>query len=285
MISPYWLLVFSSILLILFWKRSILRLIGIPCPFVYFFLRNYSKINQKVPRFIHLIYLPWDRHTQRLKSDSSDFDWSFYHETVKRYPSCQVLMWTWPLLDSFMQLEDRDRWTRLKKVMTRPMQLVDYARFYLVYHFGGIYLQYGSRLHTERIENLFPSSTHSLRLLTEFVLLNPFMLSKTSKYAIRQGRCEEVHRIMNQFFVASPQHPFLLACCDKIVQNVERHPIVEDYDILYTSGPAMISELYDQVGKKDPSIECSSWLESLQWIMLKCTGSWRMDRISSSYFL
>jgi hypothetical protein len=176
--------------------------------FLKFFEKDKLKINQKVPKIIHLIYFPWDKN-QKLKEDVNDFDHTYYSKLVNKYPDFEIKLWNMEKMKFFFNEHYPDVLKLSFEHMRRPIQLVDLYRYIVVYHYGGIYIQYGSEICTN-IYNIFPSSNKEVCLYTENVWLFDlirFIISK--KHKIRNGKIEERIRVMTQIFSAIPKSKYM----------------------------------------------------------------------------
>jgi hypothetical protein len=227
------------------------------------------------PRIVHLIYLPWTRD-QVLKSDPYDFDHTFEQRlrALQEPRGWTVRMWTGPEL----QKEFPKMWTTSLKESARPTQMVDLFRWAVVARYGGVYLQYGTRVHNDNLDRLRPSSGHTVKLFTERVLTTEQCQEAGRRHTIRRGVPEEPVRVMNQVFSASVvEHPFIVRCRDTILRNmVERKP-VHDYDILYLGANALVSTLYDVWGTTDRSVQLVGEASARRTFTVSSHASWRKE--------
>ena len=228
----------------------------------------------RFPKIIHLIYIPWNRK-QKLKKDYMDFDRSFYYNFKKQVGNkWEVKLWTWDIINIFMNKYYMDEWKLIQKHSSRPTMLVDYLRWKLVYHYGGIYWQYGSKLKNS-IEILIPKHERCIKLVTESYL-NLFCRYWNSLYKIRNGIPEEEIRICNQVFAAYPKNKFVRKVIKSIVINIQKYKVTEDYDILYICANALVSKIYDRYDKK--CVERLTLKEANSIISIHGKGSWRTDK-------
>jgi mannosyltransferase OCH1-like enzyme len=229
--------------------------------------------SSEVPKIIHLIYFPWDRE-QRLKPDPNDFDQTYHRELAGSYPDFEVMMWTIPKIRKFLSSNYPGVWEASIRAAVRPTQLVDLYRWLVVDHFGGIYLQYHSKLHTHP-KLLFPSEGYQLRLFTENVWFSWLIrIVPPLLFPIRNSQPEEELRIMNQVFAATPGHPFVREVWRSIFIRMHEMKPREDYDILYIGANAYISEVYDKMGKNDSTIQLANWTQTRNLLQVSSFGSW-----------
>lgn len=240
--------------------------------------------NQSRPdhiRIIHLMYLPWDKNQQLKRDDPYSFDMSYYHDLCRHHPDWDIRMWTLPVLQSFVQEHYPEVWTQAMERYTRPTQLVDLFRWLVVYHYGGIYVQYESELLIDLV-SLLPSPSKHVRLFTERVLTDEQCQQASKLYRIRQGVPEENIRVMNQCFSASRiKDPFIELIWKTILGNLSIKPL-EDHDVIYLTANSLISRLYDQVGQHLEHVELVDESSMKTMIRVSSKGSWRTDKTFKS---
>ncbi len=234
----------------------------------------------KFPKIIHLIYIPWDKN-QKLKHDYMDFDASFYHSFCKQLNSeWKVILWTRDRIENFMNKYYFDEWNYVKNKSSRPVMWVDYLRWKLVYHFGGVYWQYGSKLKCS-IDYFIPKYKGGIQLFTEN-RTNFLYRYYTSYYRIRNGTAEESLRIATQVFSSYPKNKFIDIVVDRILFNLGKYKVKEDYDILFISGNAMISTVYNECNNsgltEKYNVDLYSLSKTKSLISFSGTGSWRLDK-------
>ena len=78
-------------------------------------------------------------------------------------------------------------------------------------------------------------------------------------------------------FWANPYNNFILFVLNSILERLEKYKIIEDYDVLFVTGNAMISEIYDIYPDKD-SIELVSLEQTRKMFEPLSNGSWRKDK-------
>lgn len=240
------------------------------------------------PKTVHLIYIPWDKK-QRLKHDHMDFDkvfWKKFEQQLKR-KGWKVMMWTRDKIEKFMEMHYSREWKLVKRLVARPVQLVDYLRWKIIYHYGGIYWQYGSFLKAP-INSLIPPQIGGALTLTE-TTCNFFRRYWMGTERIRFGKPEEKTRVATQVFSAYPRNGFVQSVIDKNISNLRRYKVKCDYDILYIGGNAMVSEVYDEC-KQDGSIHkfkvtILSYEASQDIAKFSSEGSWRTNNTVSWLYL
>ena len=223
------------------------------------------------PKIIHLIYFPWDKNG-KLKDDENDFNHNFYYEFKKNNPEWEIRLWTLSKIKSFIS-SNYPQYSDIWKLIKHPTQTVDFYRLIVTYHYGGVYWQYNS-LQKAPLETFIPPANKSIRLFVENIVPK-IKCMKNGYEKIRQYKPEEVIRVANQVFSAYPKNNFLLHCINKLWDNLHKFNIESQYDILYTSANAMISEAYDEYSKKN---DIQLTYRTIDYIKLSSNGSWRMDK-------
>lgn len=229
-------------------------------------------------KIIHLIYLPWGKD-QKLKEDWNDFDHTYEQQLKLKYPDWEIKMWTLPLLKEMATRHYPGVWETAWQRHTKPTQLVDLFRFIVLHRMGGVYVQYGSTLHVHP-EQLLPSHEKTVRFFTERVLTPEQCQKAADLYPIRQGVPEESVRVGNQIeSVSAPGNPFIEMIWKTILENMSIKP-KEDYDYLILGANSLISTLFDQIGKHDPSVELIDERKAKKMFTVSSNGSWRTDSVS-----
>jgi hypothetical protein len=155
------------------------------------------------------------------------------------------------------------------------MMMVDVLRWLVVQHYGGSYWQYGS---TPRVpmSAFLPSAGKQVKLLTETVI-TPEFAQQVAAEPIRCGEPEELVRVRNQVFGALPGSGFIAELLELQMRRLKSPRIRRDYDVLFVTGPALCSTVYERCGRRDPGVELVPLDESARMLSVHSTGSWRTD--------
>lgn len=234
--------------------------------------------NKEVPKIVHLIYIPWKNNI--LIDNHLDYDHTYATKLEKKYRlrGWMVKMWDREELDIFLE-EKYPEFTipKLERLVARPTQLIDFYRWLVVAHYGGIYLQYGSVVR-KTLDRLMPSPNSEVRLFTEAEISEDEAHSIGIKNQIRNGRPEERIRVANQVFSAVPSNRFLWTVVSLLHSRLLSFPKPKnDYEVLYHGATAFISELWDTMGRHDGKVELLCWKESIKFVEIVSKGSWRTD--------
>jgi hypothetical protein len=230
--------------------------------------------NKNVPKIIHLIYIPWDKN-QKLKDNYLDFNTKSYEELKKRNPDYHVKLWLLPDIHNFVK-DNYPEYYDIIFNLPRPTMIVDFLRLLIVYHYGGIYWQYGS-IEKTNMDMFLPRNDKNVKLFTEYVL-STWYANRMRNEPIRNGNPEEKIRVCNQIFSSVPKHPYIWTLFSTAVKNSQMYAVKRDYDILYIGANAMMSTVYDQVGKNLNDVELVDYHVKNRMVKISSNGSWRMDK-------
>ena len=187
-------------------------------------------------------------------------------------PHWRVRLWDGPSAEAFMQhfhphlLRSDDGSDGPWRAYSRPVQRADLLRVLLVASFGGLYVDLDVRPPAAAggkgphpLDELWASYPTAAALLFEEAVLTPAQAAAAAAaHPIRGGAPEECQRIANYMLAAAPaslslgeswqqQLPvggsqgLLQGVLDLLVRRAPL-PVRSDYDVLFTTGPAMLTE-------------------------------------------
>ena len=234
-----------------------------------------SSYNNESPKIIHLIYIPWDKQ-QKLKDNHLDFDMKPYIKLKQNNPDYNIKLWTLPDIQEFVRNFYPENYNDIFDV-PRPVMIVDIIRLLVVYHYGGIYWQYGSIRKVNSMDIFQPSNDKKVKLFTEIVLSDA-KAQEMKNEPIRNGEPEEKIRVCTQIFSAVPKHPYIFKLFKTALNNKNKYQVKRDYDILYITGNAMMSTVYNQTGKNMNDIELVDYDTTQKIIKISSSGSWRKEK-------
>ena len=229
------------------------------------------------PRIIHSLYFKWDIN-QQLDPCQEVLDHTPYRKMSAYAPDFEMRLWTLSPTKDFCQQYYPSLWEALMKC-GRVIMMMDVLRWLIVNHFGGIYWQM-STTPLMRMSAYLPPPNKHVRLFTEF-LLTPAQCMAMAAEPIRAGKPEEPIRISNQVFSASPGSPYRQKTIDFLLKRIQTMTPKKDYDVLYISANAAVSEAYDTFGKSDSSIELTDLTTTRRMIKWRYGGSWRKEKSST----
>jgi len=263
-------------------KSMIILSLFVICFIVYNYYCYYHRYvpkcthNNRVPKIIHLIYIPWDKN-QKLKDNYLDFDKKSYEEIRDSNPDYFVKLWTLIDVKDFLS-NYYPEYYDIVFGLPRPTMIVDFMRLLVVYHYGGIYWQYGSKRKVKTLDYFLPSNNKKVKLFTECVLSQRLAMKIGEKEEIRDGESEELIRVCNQVYSAEEKHPYIFLLFLKAVSNIKKYKIKKDYDILYIGANAMMSKMYNEVGRYKKDVELVDYITVNKMIDISSKGSWRTDK-------
>ena len=229
---------------------------------------NLNKPNN-FPKIVHMIYIPWNSKTGILKDDEFEFDHTFYNNFKKNNPEWKVILWTLSKINKFISdyyLEYAIIWTLIK----HPVQVVDFIRLLVVYHYGGIYWEYKSTQKT-LLDNFIPSENKNIKLFVETIIDKNFSI-KMKNEIIRNNKPEEYIRVAFHCFATYAKNDFINYCIKKSLNNLNKYTVINQYDILYIGGNAMITEAYHEFDRKNIELI----FDTNKYLSAYSIGSWRM---------
>jgi len=121
-------------------------------------------------RELHMIYIPWHANGT-LKRNENDFDRGYYNTLKDRlqYRGWNVTLWTRSMLLNFCREHYPGLWNFVWSRIVHPTQASDFFRTLVMYHFGGLFWQYGSTMLVD-IEAYVPPPPKTMTLFVELII-------------------------------------------------------------------------------------------------------------------
>jgi|694.fasta_scaffold03093_30 hypothetical protein len=235
---------------------------------------NLKNTNFKNIKLIHMIYIPWDKD-QKLKSDYNDFDKSSYEDLKKNNPDYNIKLWTLIDIQDFLKKFYPEYYDTIFN-LPRPVMIVDFMRLLIIYHYGGIYWQYGSERKVDSMDIFLPSPNKKVKLFTE-IIISQEMSNIMKDEPIRKGEPEEFIRVYTGIFSAFPKHHYIHTLFLTAIENSKKYRVQKDYDILYIGGNTMMSSVYDKIGKQLEDVELVDYYTTTKMIKMNSNRSWRKE--------
>jgi len=156
----------------------------------------------------------------------------------------------------------------------KDIQRSDACRPMLLHRYGGVYCDLDVEPH-RCLDQLFDRYPRANVLLgVETVLSRKESRRIGTVMAIRNGLPEVRRRIANYFMASVPGHPFWLETLDLMRSRAEL-PVREQYDVLYTTGPDVVTEVAHRSARRFKDVKVVSKRVLDRFITHHCAGGWR----------
>jgi len=157
---------------------------------------------------------------------------------------------------------------------SKDIQRCDACRPMLLHKLGGVYsdLDIDPHRNLDELLSFFPGA--KVVLATEIVLPRDVCEQIGNNEPIRRGVPEREIRIANYFMASAPHHPFWLEVLELMKQR-HKLPIRSQYDVLYTTGPDVITEIAHETAARYSDVAIIPMQIANQFFTHLGTGSWR----------
>jgi len=174
------------------------------------------------------------------------------------------------------------QWLRLFESYAHSIQKCDVARYILMLYSGGTYTDLDTENNQKILAVLNNHPEGKVFLGVERVIPTPYAAAMAA-HKIRNGTEEHPVRVANYWMMSAPGHPFWL----HVLQMAEERaslPVSQNYDVLYTTGPDLLTEAYHTYRQEDKNHEVvllgkSEFLELLNH---RSDGFWKSKSMSST---
>ncbi len=203
-----------------------------------------NKIIHKYMKTVYFLWNFWDTTPISSKLFRNIITW---HNNNPNY-SIQILN----KANCDVQMSECMTWNEIYLSYTLPIQQCDFYRYFLIFRNGGFYsdIDVVSNLNLDNLKKLFPTKT--LFLCTEKVLTSEEQ-DKTKLYKQRKNIAENKIRISNYFFgCIKKKHKFWKYVL-KYCKQRKNTNVIEDYDIIFSTGPDIITTAYFEYIKNNPN--------------------------------
>lgn len=162
------------------------------------------------------------------------------------------------------------------KELPTAIQRCDVARPLLLQEHGGIYsdLDVHPNLDMDWLCGLFPKA--KVLLVEEVTLSKASSIRRGNRFPIRQGNPELRLRVANFWMASAPGHPFW----DDVMELIEKRRHLEiknDYDVIFTTGPDIITEVYHQKAARYDDVALIPRKIARRFFRHRTHGSWRTE--------
>lgn len=204
------------------------------------------------------------------------YDYSRAWANLERYDSeAEFHLWGQEELEALSEGYRPGLWKELSG-LARPVMAVDILRWLVLYREGGLYWQLGC-VPWRPLEAFVPENPDvECQLWTENVMTEAECRAMAAK-PIRKGLPEEPVRVTIGVIYCKQGAAFAKRMLDFLLERAKRWTPQEDYDVLYITGNAAMSEAWDRFGKDDPRVELTGLEETRQMVRWQYHGMWRKD--------
>jgi mannosyltransferase OCH1-like enzyme len=156
----------------------------------------------------------------------------------------------------------------------KDVQRSDVCRPMLLHRFGGVYSDLDVEPHAclDELFNRYPWA--NVILGVEINLSRKLARRIGQQMPIRRGVPEVRRRVANYFMASVPGHPFWLDVLERMKARAHL-PVCEQYDILYTTGPDIITETIHQDAARFSDVAVVPKRVLDRFITHHCAGRWR----------
>ena len=247
---------------------------------------------------IHFIYGLWDNTEMPVVYQSNIELWRSLN------PDYRIRIWNKAEVESLVA--KCNRWKGIYYKALSSIQKSDIARLLIIWKFGGVYsdldvcpkkslssLSITETLDKDKavigIEHLYSKEKRIEKLgdgrqKVQIILTDKRPLRSRQRSTptghlpfIRNGTIERLPRISNYWFAAPKYHPFIKHSLRLISDRIHL-PIQIEYDILYTTGPDIVSEAFNMTPKSETHV--IDFPEFTKYFHHYATGTWRWNKKS-----
>uniref|UniRef100_A0A7S1KWD7 MYND-type domain-containing protein n=1 Tax=Alexandrium catenella TaxID=2925 RepID=A0A7S1KWD7_ALECA len=216
---------------------------------------------QKPVRYVHTVWGLWDAESLPGNCRASRA------AAARLLPSSRLVIWDRNAVESLLC----DEWKEVWHALPRRVCQADIARYLIALHVGGLYLDADAEL-----LKVPPEGSWKLLLLMEHKVPDvKYLGPRESPHLLR----------MAQFmFATAPQHGFwrsvlelsLGRCRERLQEGGEW----EDGDVLWATGPDVVTTVFHERFHHDDSIEVRA---AREFVRHECKGAWRRGADRSDY--
>lgn len=142
---------------------------------------------------------------------------------------------------------------KLFNIYNLSIQKCDFLRYSILQKYGGIYLDTDIKMTKSNFNYMFQKySQYSLFLCIETILTDEECKNVSIENPIRKGVHEDNIRVSNYFIASAPKHPFW-SYVFRLLKKRSMTKVITNYDVIYSSGPDIISTSYSRYMKKYPN--------------------------------
>lgn len=167
----------------------------------------------------------------------------------------------------------------LYRQLPTAIQRCDLARPVLLYRQGGIYsdLDVQPFRPLDWLCGMYPDAR--VLLVEEVTLSRASARRRGNRFSIRQGAPELRLRVANFWMASAPEHPFWMDVI-ALIRERSSMTVQHDYDVIFTTGPDIISEVYHRVAADYQDVALVPRRVARRFFRHRTHGSWRTEGLN-----
>lgn len=228
-------------------------------------VENYQNPSHKT---VHNIYGLWDK-----KEDMPMFMKTLRYDMQQKNTDFRYLLHD---ADDISKVFDEKTWQFFNEKISRKVVLADISRYFLMWKYGGFYLDLDVRV-ADSISPLIKkclAEQKNILLFTEHDNCNPEQMGPNENK-------EYTQRIYNCMCWSLPGESFWKDCIDLCKERCEyllKKEVWSDVDILWASGPDVITTIYHSKYKLNNGIKVISNEDTIKILRHMNGGTWRNNK-------
>lgn len=218
---------------------------------------------------LHNIYGLWDK-----MDDMPMFMKTLRYDMTQKCPTFRTLLHDNENIKDYF---NEETWKFFNGKIDRKVVLADVSRYYLMWRRGGFYLDLDVRVNDD-LQFLIDKCVREgcrILLFTEHDQCDPEKMGPMEDKAL-------THRLYNCMFWSFPGEDFWKKCIDLSIkrcnQLLNTKDVWSDVDILWASGPDIITTVYHTMYQYDNKIKIFNNADTLKLLKHMNGGTWRNNK-------
>jgi mannosyltransferase OCH1-like enzyme len=141
----------------------------------------------------------------------------------------------------------------------------------LLHTYGGFYSDMDLNINDLGLLAKYP---HGRAFFFVETYLSSDQINHSRYFPIRDGEPEHPERISNYFLGCAPGHPIMLDIIQEMIHRSGKE-LKTDYDVLYTTGPDLVTTVVQRQREKYPDLIVLSKEDSDKMIQHHMMGEWK----------
>ncbi|RYF06730.1 MAG: hypothetical protein EOO40_08880 [Deltaproteobacteria bacterium] len=229
-------------------------------------------MQHSIPRHLHHIWWSWDKGGIFFPTDTGPPTAGHATAWQRLHPDYAYTLWRRAASFDFVAAYYPQRHAQFTHYEWH-IQRCDMFRLLVLHHMGGIYgdIDLVPAAHLDGLWQRHPNAGLILATETE---LTAERVAATAAYPVRQGIAEHPLRLANYWLAARPGHPLLQQMLD-LMQSRAHLPVKTKYDILYTTGPDVVTTAVHAHAQHYDDVVILPMAEADRYFVHERAGSWR----------